>query len=264
MLQVLRARRRVAGGVAACLLWAAPVAPAAYTTVKFPSADGLLVTADLYEAGERSRPVMVLFHQSGSSRGEYRRIAPELVELGFNALAVDLRWGGTDPWNGVVTETSARNGTAEIIANDGRDRQWATILESETDMAAALRWLRANGFSGPLVVWGSSFSATLVFQVAADEPDLVTALVSYSPGEYDGRNPGRVRGWARRVTQPAYVSCGAKRDEQDLARPIYEAVPHAQKTLYVPTKGGHGASIVLDDPPNWDSVKRFLTDLELS
>ena len=99
---------------------------------------------------------------SRSSRGEYRQIAPELVKQGFNALAVDLRWGGTDRWNRVVNETSARNETDAIIASEDRDRRLAALLASEADMLAALRWLRANGFTGPLVVWGSSFSAMLV------------------------------------------------------------------------------------------------------
>jgi len=235
--------------------------PGAFTTVKFPSGDGLLITADLYEVADTSRPVMVLFHHSRSSRGEYRQIAPELVKQGFSAFAVDLRWGGTDSWNGVVNETSARNGTEAIIASDERDRRWSTILASGTDMAAALRWLRSDGFSGPLVVWGSSFSAMLVFRIAAEEPDLVAAIVAYSPGEYDEKSPGRVQGWASRVTQPVYVACGAEREERELARPIFDAVHQTQKTFYVAAKGGHGASILLDDPSNWDSIKRFLAGL---
>jgi dienelactone hydrolase len=257
--------RRASCVAAAALLWAPPAALSTdFTTVKFPSADGLLVTADLYEAGDKSSPVMVLFHQSRSSRGEYRQIAPELVKQGFNALAVDLRWGGRDPWNKVVNETSARNETEAIIASEDRDRRLAALLASEADMLAALRWLRANGFTGPLVVWGSSFSAMLVYQLAAENPDLVAAVVAYSPGEYDERNPDRVRGWARRVTQPVYVACGTGREEKELAQPIYDAVSPPKKTFFVASKGNHGASILLDDPANWNSVKTFLTGLNLS
>ena len=64
-------------------------------TIRFPSEDGLMVTADLYiEKNEKDAPFIILYHQAGWSRGEYAQIAPRLNALGFNCLAVDLRSGG--------------------------------------------------------------------------------------------------------------------------------------------------------------------------
>jgi hypothetical protein len=89
----------------------APPRQPQFSTIEFSSLDKLKVTADLYSVGDKRAPTMVLVHQSGASRGEYRQIAPHLQELGFNAPAVDSRWGERDRWNGVINETAARFGT---------------------------------------------------------------------------------------------------------------------------------------------------------
>ena len=61
--------------------------------VSFVAEDGLEITADLYEINP-SKPYILLFHQAGSSRGEYLQIANKILKFGYNCLAVDLRSGG--------------------------------------------------------------------------------------------------------------------------------------------------------------------------
>ena len=52
---------------------------AAHQKITFPSADGLVITADLYlQNRNKEVPFVVLFHQAGWSRGEYLEIAPKL------------------------------------------------------------------------------------------------------------------------------------------------------------------------------------------
>jgi len=51
--------------------------------------------AEYYPAEREAAPLILLFHQACSNRGEYATIAPMLVRLGFAALAVDQRSGGT-------------------------------------------------------------------------------------------------------------------------------------------------------------------------
>ena len=76
-------------------------------TIRFPSEDGLMVTADLYiEENDKSAPFIILYHQAGWSRGEYSEIAPRLNKLGFNCMEVDLRSGGKV--NGVRNHTAHR------------------------------------------------------------------------------------------------------------------------------------------------------------
>ena len=73
--------------------------------VKFQSKDDITITADCYKVDESS-PYILLFHQAGSSRGEYKEIAGKLTNLGYNCLAVDLRSG--NEVNNVVNETARR------------------------------------------------------------------------------------------------------------------------------------------------------------
>jgi len=65
-----------------------------FKTITFPSHEGVTITADLYITNEdKNIPFIVLFHQAGFSRGEYREIAPKLNKLGFNCMAIDQRSG---------------------------------------------------------------------------------------------------------------------------------------------------------------------------
>ena len=58
-----------------------------YHEVDFPSAGGIAVHADVYPAKSSATPWIILFHQAGWSRGEYREIAPKLVDKGYAVLA---------------------------------------------------------------------------------------------------------------------------------------------------------------------------------
>ena len=73
--------------------------------VTFESEDGVLITADHYLINQEY-PYIVLFHQAGSSRGEFNEIAEKLMMLRYNCLAVDLRSG--DNSNFVKNETAVK------------------------------------------------------------------------------------------------------------------------------------------------------------
>lgn len=228
-----------------------------YDTVTLQGPDGLAITADLYETGDRRDPTMLVFHQSASSRGEYRTIAPELVALGFNVLAVDLRWGGTDRWHHVVNETALAFGTPAIMdeAEAGqRDRVWPTIFAAYHDMLAAYDWLTVQGFTGRRLALGSSFSSVLVLRMPQDRA--LDAVLAYSPGEYHDTDSTLVRGWAENLDTAAYVA--AAPDEEALSRPVFETIATTRKTFFLAPSGRHGASILGEDPANWASLRAFL------
>jgi dienelactone hydrolase len=233
-----------------------PQSDASFKKVEFESLDKLLVTADLYEAGDRRKPVIVLMHQSGSSRGEYRQIAPGLVRQGFNCLAVDLRIGRQDRWNKIENETAKRNGTAEKMARSERgEGPRPRGAEAVVDAQAAIKWLRAQGYTGTLVLWGSSFSANLAIRIAT-EIQSVAIVVAYSPGEYNKENPNEMKTTVKGLKQPIYIAGGF--EEYDLTRPIYEAIPHENKISHISAKGHHGSSILLEDDSAWEPLRQFL------
>ena len=67
--------------------------------------DGLNVNADVYEAANaKATTWIVLAHQAQASRGEYRTIAPRLNALGYHAIALDQRSGGS--FGGVTNRTA--------------------------------------------------------------------------------------------------------------------------------------------------------------
>jgi dienelactone hydrolase len=245
----------MAGYSALLALVTAPVAHAAEPrTIAFPSEDGLTITADLYLASDDpGTPFIVLFHQAGASRGEYREIAPRLNALGFNCMAVDQRSG-----------KSMQNVTNETARQARESKRPATYLDALPDMRAALRHARAHHARGVLVAWGSSYSAALVLRIAADHPDLADAVLAFAPGEYFGRL-GKPRTWIREaaaeIEQPVFIT--SARAEQRAWAAIFAAIPSPAKTSYVPaTRGNHGSRALwkrfADSQGYWTAVSAFL------
>jgi len=139
-------------------------------TVTFPSGDSLLITADQYIISE-DKPFIILLHEQGSSRGEFRDIAERLCKMDFNCMAVDLRNGGTNHY--VSNQTTRRC----------RQVRCAVTPELiETDIEAAIGY--AVQESGqPVVLFGCGANGSLALKVTAEHED-VNAVVALSPGEY--------------------------------------------------------------------------------
>ena len=218
------------------------------TAVRLTAADGLSVYATYYRAA-RPRALILLFHQAGSSSGEYATIAPKLVEAGYSALAVDLRSGG---------DMYGANRTAGQLRGD------PGYPAAQQDMQAAVDWGAAIG--PPVIVWGSSYSAELAFPVVAANPAVVTAVLAFSPGEYfDDRT--LVARAAAKLRVPVFVTVASGGKEAATARPIVDALDGA-KTFYVPEAGVHGSSTLIEgkDPQdaaaNWRAVLAFLRRTE--
>ena len=212
--------------------------------VIFQAADGVKVRGDYY-ASPRPKALILLFHQAGSSKGEYRNIAPRLVRDGFSALAIDQRSGGS---------LFGRNETA---AGYGKETSY---LDAAKDLDAAIAWARSRKL--PIVLWGSSYSAALVFLEAAKQTD-IKAVLAFSPGEYLG-NAMPVHHAAARLHMPLYVTSASDAGEVAAARSILAASPSQTKQQFVPRRGVHGSSTLLADrdpegaPENWLAVETFL------
>ena len=228
---------------------ATPVATASAVAVPvamtFRAGDGLTVFARRYDAA-KPRALILLFHQAGSSKDEYATIAPRLVAAGYSALAVDARAGG---------DLYGRNETAAALTRK------PGYLEAQQDLQAALDWAETRNL--PVILWGSSYSSSLVFPLAAENPGKVRALLSFSPGEYfDDKQ--LVEHAAARIDVPAFITSASTPDEIAAARTIAHAVPGGKAEQYVPKAGVHGSStlIAAKNPDgaeaNWSAVLAFL------
>ncbi len=244
----------------AVLFLANPLATSAqepsFTTIEFPSLDGLAITADLYQAhDDPATPFIVLCHQAGWSRGEYREIAPRLNKMGFNCMAIDQRSGGEV--NGVPNETAKR------AEKQGKS---TTYLDAEQDIIAALKRAK-DQHQGKIILWGSSYSAALSLRIAGEHPDLVDAVLAFAPGEYFARF-GKPDDWvtqsASKIKVPVFIT--SAKEEYPRWRSIYEAIPSTHKVKFVPsTPGNHGSRALWkkfdDSDEYWAAVTPFLESL---
>ena len=230
----------------------------AFMTVKFASEDGLEITGELYQANaDKQTPFIVLCHQAGWSRGEYREIAPKLNKMGFNCLAIDQRSGGGV--NNVTNETVARAKSA---------KKGTAFLDAEQDMIAAVKWAKANYASGNVILWGSSYSSALALRIAGEHNELVNGVMSFAPGEYFVRF-GKPKNWiqtsAAKIKSPAFIT--SAKNEFKNWKNIFEAIPGDSKVKFVPqTKGNHGSRALwekfADHGDYWKSVEGFLTQFK--
>ncbi|GAB3961035.1 alpha/beta hydrolase [Actinoallomurus acanthiterrae] len=117
---------------------------------EFLSIDGGRIAYDVTGEG----PLVVLSHGMGDMRSAYRVLAQRLVAAGFRVATTDLRGHG---------ESSTG---------------WASYTRTDTagDLLALIRHL-----GGPAVVVGHSFSGGSATIAAAQEPELVGAIVEVDP-----------------------------------------------------------------------------------
>jgi len=227
------------------------LADGGFKSIDFATAGGIEARADLYESQDESSTLILLFHQAGWSRGEYREIAPKLNALGYRVMAVDQRSGGRV--NGVPNET------AERATKKGLPTSY---LDAYPDLEAALAYARKDLKAKRVIVWGSSYSASLVFRLAAEHPADVSAVMAFSPGEYfDAKRPGYVKSFARDVKQPLFVT--SSKAEREQVKPIFDASPAEKKILFTPaSKGQHGSRALWAKWPDhdvyWAALKGFL------
>jgi len=139
-------------------------------TITFTAVDGLEITADEYIV-DPFKPYILLFHEQGSSRGEFSTIARRLCKLEYNCLAVDLRNGGNDNF---VSNQSAKQLREKHLESG--------INDIEQDMLAAIRYVNEKS-NLPVVLFGSGANGSLSLKVALSD-SLVRAVVAVSPGEY--------------------------------------------------------------------------------
>jgi dienelactone hydrolase len=240
--------------LAAVLLLVTAAAARAGEPVSFPAGDGATVYGEIYRAAGPAKAVILLFHQAGANRGEYAPIAPRLAAMGYDALAIDQRAGGTR-WGQTNQTVAARGQATENFA-------------ALPDLEGTLAYAQKTWPGKPVIAWGSSYSASLVFFLAAWHPDQVAAVLSFSPGEYfDGMS---VRDQAAKTRCPVFISSASDPEEIAEARRLYDAVPGSDKTDFVPRQAVHGSAALRPDlnpagaPEIWSAVAAFLNGLPAS
>ena len=107
-----------------------------------------------------SGPLVVLSHGIGDRRQAYRFLAPKLAQAGYRVVSADLRGHG---------ESSM--GWKSVTGKDAISR-----TDVAGDLLALIRHL-----GGPAVIVGHSISGGAATIAAAEQPDLVSAIVEINP-----------------------------------------------------------------------------------
>ena len=222
-------------------------------TITFSSNDSITITADIYKAHPDDAPFILLFHQAGWSRGEYKETAPKLNRLGFNCMAVDQRSGGEV--NEVINQTK--------LEADKAGKK-TTYIDALADLEAALKYAKTKFPKSKIILWGSSYSAALVIKIAGDHVDLIDGVLAFSPGEYFkdlGGGADYITKSAKNVKCPLFVT--SAKNEKSYWEDIFNAVPSKSKYSFLPkTEGSHGSralwSKFKDHKVYWNEVEGFL------
>lgn len=196
-------------------------------TITFNAADGLEITADEYVI-DRNNPFILLFHEQGSSRGEFYTIARRLSKMDYNCLAVDLRNGGNSSFVSNETAKRCRESRCAVGGND-----------IELDMEAAIQYALSQS-NHPVILFGSGANGSLSLKLAKENEN-VRAVVALSPGEYFLPNIN-IQDTIRNLKKPVFIS--SSRSEFPYVSQLASGIEEQYLKLFEPQlgEGGRGTT----------------------
>jgi len=224
--------------------------------ISFKTVDDIIIYGDLYALPDgKAAPLILQFHQAGrNARAEYGPLVSRLLDKGFNVLAIDQRSGGT--------HSGLANRTAENL--DGKEYSYC---EAYPDLEAALLYALEQEFSGKKIVWGSSYSAALVVQLAAKHSDQIDGVLAFSPAS-SSRMADCLAG---PYLEDLKVPFLALRPEREMAiestQRQAEAIRHHGHRFYVANNGVHGSSMLNPEfvegsvEKHWEAVLSFIDEV---
>lgn len=219
-----------------------------------------LVTADSLEIAvywhktAQNAPTIVLYHQGGSNaRGEYGPIIPKLTDKGFNVLAVDQRSGGQR--YGSYNKT-----VADIAINRYH------YCDALPDMVRALEYAKEEA-EGDIILWGSSYSAMLVLQVAQENPERIAGVLSFSPASGPPMKECQPEPYLETLDLPVLVL--KPQSEMDSERSVNQQLIAQSKghPFFIAKNGVHGSSMLVAERTGspvidtWNVVNSFLDNV---
>lgn len=224
-------------------------------SITFETDDEVTIYGELYRADvDTNAPMILLFHQGGGdARGEYGPIVPRLNEAGYHAIAIDQRRGGD--------RFGQSNRTVEGLI----DAEYG-YCDAYPDLKATLSKVRELGFEGPLVAWGSSYSAALVFRLAAEYPEDIAAVLAFSPGSSGPLADCPPKLYSADLEMPVLALRPISEMEAPSVPPQLERLRSEGHSTYVADPGVHGSSMLVSErvgaetDQTWSAVLAFIEE----
>lgn len=217
------------------------------------AADGVRVFADVHlgEAGKKA-PTVLLFHQAGANgRAEYSVHVPRLLEAGYNVVVTDQRSGGA--------HFGGHNRTADALGGGQ-----IPYCDAYPDLEAVLAQVVADGFTGPLFAWGSSYSAALVVRLGVDHGGDLAGVLAFSPASSARMEGCRPDALFDALEIPALIVRPGTEAATETVQRQLETAREAGLQVYVAKNGVHGSSMLdagrvgSDVEAHWKVVLAFL------
>lgn len=233
----------------------------AFKEITLTTADSVAVHGVVYEA-DKAAPTILLFHQGGANvQAEYESIIPKLRAKGYNIIAIDQRLGGQ--LFGQYNRTVAAIGFTDFSSNG-----WG-YCDAYPDLEASLQYAKAQGFTGPLVAWGSSYSAALVFQLAAKHPGKLAGVLAFSPASGAPLADCQCEQYFAELDVPAFIFRPGSEMEYPSAQEQLAKAKDAGLKTHVAPQGVHGSSMLVasrtgdeaDSQATWAQVEAFLEEV---
>jgi pimeloyl-ACP methyl ester carboxylesterase len=109
-----------------------------------------------FHLAEKENVNILFFHGNGEIVADYNELGPFYNRMGINFLAVDYRGYG-------------RSGGHPSVVNMMGD---CRVIFDFTE-----KWLKENGYTGPIVVMGRSLGSASALELAASRPDRLDGLI---------------------------------------------------------------------------------------
>lgn len=197
------------------------------------ASDGIKVHVYEYAPASSSGAApLIMFHQGDSdARAELGPIAEQFAKEGMPVFTADLRSGGN--------KFGGTNATVAAIGKSGG------MCEAYADVLATLDFVVAKT-GKPVILLGSSYSAALVAQAAANRADKVAGFVSLSPASGAPIAGCEPEPWLAKLTVPGL---GIRPRREIEAAPWIKAQAETWEKAGVPMQvfdvPAHGASMLV-------------------
>jgi len=221
---------------------ASVIAVGAAEEITTETRDGITVFGTLYGADlDSDSPLVLLFHQAGSNgRGEYADIVGWLNRPGFRAAAWDQRVGG-----------DLYGSSNKTVSGLQSDHEWS-YCDAYPDLLAALDRVIELDLAEKVILWGSSYSGSLVFRLAAERPDRVDGVIAFSPASGGPMVDCRARMWVDSVQAPVFVLRPASEMARASSEEQRDVLTAAGSEFLVVENGVHGSSMLVDERTEHD------------
>lgn len=224
------------------------------SNISFEASDGVKVYGEFIKT-YISNPTILLFHQGGSnSRGEYTPIVPRLVQEGFNVLAIDQRQGGQ--------AFGSYNRTVAELDDD------FSFCEAYLDLKAALNFVSEHRYSKHIILWGSSYSGSLVVKLASEHYEKISGVLAFSPASGGPMAECKADLYFDDLTVPLLLLRPSQELEIESSKIQFELARKKGFQVYQADIGTHGSSMLVekraegDTEKNWQVVLSFLNSIK--